>query len=443
MTATVRRDGASNFSPNHKYAIFPSGAIGWKMNEEDFLKDSETISNLKLRASYGVTGNQAIQPYQSFAKLSPLFTAINGQVTGAVVPDQAANPDLKWESSYQLNLGVDLGFLNNRITASLDYYNIDTKDLLLADASQPEYLGFLTLASIRNIGEINNKGFEISLHTVNITNENFSWSTDFNWSKNINTVESLINGIDVFQNAAPGYFSVSRTHLLREGEAAGVFWGYDYKGVYQGGDFPEGTATLAGAQEGDPLFADLDGSGVITTDDQEIIGDPNPDWNFGFTNTFTYKNFDLNIFFQGSQGGDIFNLTNVQLYNGDSNGLKDVLNSWTPENTDTDIPRAVGNRGREISSRFVEDGSYVRLKNLSVGYTFPTELVERIGMDNLRLSVSGQNLLTWTNYSGLDPEVSYFGSGGESTGESNTTQGFDFGNYPTIRSLNLSLSLRF
>lgn len=443
LTATVRRDGASNFAKNEKYAIFPSGAIGWKMSNENFLKDSETVSNLKLRASYGVTGNQAISPYQSFARLSTLFTPLDGQVTGAVVPEQAANPNLKWESSYQTNLGIDFGMFNNRISLSLDYYNIDTKDLLLADQSQPEYLGYLTLASIRNVGEINNKGFEVSLNTRNIYNEDFSWTTDFNWATNKNEVVSLINGIDVFQNAAPGYFSVSRTHLLREGEAAGVFWGYDYQGVYQGGNFPEGTATLAGAQAGDPLFADLDDSGEITTNDQEIIGDPNPDWTFGFTNTFTYKNFDLNIFFLGSYGGDIFNLTDVQLFNGDSNATTEVLDAWTPENTDTNIPRVVGNRGREISSRFVEDGSYVRLKNLALGYNFPSDLVEKIGVDNIRVAVSGQNLLTFTDYSGLDPEVSYFGSGGQSTGDANTTQGFDFGNYPTIRSVNFSLSLRF
>lgn len=443
LTATVRRDGASNFAKNEKYAIFPSGAIGWKMSNENFLKDSKTISNLKLRASYGVTGNQAISPYQSFARLSTLFTPIDGQVTGAVVPDQAANPNLKWESSYQTNLGIDLGVLKNRVALSLDYYNIDTEDLLLADQSQPEYLGYLTLASIRNVGEINNKGFEVTLNTKNIYSEDFTWTTDFNWATNKNEVVSLINGIDVFQNAAPGYFSVSRTHLLREGEPAGIFWGYDYEGVYQGGDFPEGTATLAGAQAGDPLFIDRDGNGEITTDDQKIIGDPNPDWTFGFTNTFTYKNFDLNLFFQGSYGGDIFNLTDVQLFNGDSNATTEVLDAWTPNNTDTNIPRVVGNRGREISSRFVEDGSYVRLKNLALGYNFPIDFVERIGMDNIRVAVSGQNLLTFTDYSGLDPEVSYFGSGGQSVGEANTTQGFDFGNYPTIRSVNFSLNLRF
>ena len=195
---------------------------------------------------------------------------------------------------------MDLGLFSNRVSLALDYYNIDTKDLLLADQSQPEYLGFLTLASIRNVGQINNKGFEVTLNTRNINKPDFKWSTDFNWSTNKNTVVKLINGIDVFLNAAPGYFSVARTHVLREGEAAGVFWGYEYKGVFQGDVLPAGTATFQGAKAGDPLFADLDGSGVITTADQKIIGNPNPNFTMGITNNFTYKNFDLNIFFQGA-----------------------------------------------------------------------------------------------------------------------------------------------
>lgn len=445
LTATVRRDGASNFAANEKYAIFPSGAIGWKISNENFLKDHDKISNLKLRASYGVTCNQAIDAYKSLARFTTLYTTINGQVVNAVIPDQAANPDLKWESSYQTNVGLDLGLFNNKVSLSLDYYNIDTKDLLLADASQPEYLGFATLASIKNVGEINNKGFEISLNTKNMYTDNFSWTTDFNWATNKNKVVSLLNGIDVFQDASPGYFSVARTHVLREGEAVGVFYGYEYRGVYQGGALPAGTA-LANAplnQAGDPLFTDIDDSGTISTADQKIIGDPNPDWTMGITNNFSYKNFDLNIFFQGAYGGDVFNLTNVQLYNGDSNALKDVLNAWTPTNTDTNIPRVVGSRGREISSRFVEDGSYIRLKNIALGYNLPSEVTEKLGMDNVRLSISAQNLLTFTSYSGLDPEVSYFGSGGGNTGSGNTTQGFDFGNYPTIKSVNFSLNVKF
>ena len=444
FTATVRRDGASNFAENEKYAIFPSAAFGWKLSNEGFLSDNETISNLKLRASYGVTGNPSIGAYESLASLASIYASNNGLTVAAVTPNQPANPDLKWESSYQTNIGVDLGLLNNKISLSLDYYNIDTKDLIMIDRGLPWYLGFYNDEILKNVGEINNKGFEISLNTRNITNDNFSWTTDLVFATNKNTVETLINGDDYFQNGAPSYFSVANNAILREGEEVGQFFGFDYAGVYQGGALPAGTATIAGGVAGDPLFLDLDDSGDITNADRKIIGNPNPDFTWGITNNFTYKNFDLNLFFQGSQGGDIFNMTAVQLNNGDANTTYDYFNNaWTPTNTNTNEPRVGNNSFREVSSRFVEDGSYIRLKNIAIGYNFPTELIEDWGIERLRLSVSAQNLLTITNYSGLDPEVNYYGSAGNNNTARNTVRGFDFGNYPTIQSVNFSLNVTF
>ncbi|MBU2995225.1 TonB-dependent receptor [Cellulophaga baltica] len=444
LTATVRRDGASNFAANEKYAIFPSGALGWKVSNEDFLKDSQTISNLKLRASYGVTGNPSIGAYESLAVLSSIYASSNGETVTAVTPYQNSNPNLKWESSYQMNLGLDLSLFSSAVSLSVDYYNIDTKDVLMFDNSIPWSFGLLNDEIITNVGEINNKGFEISLNTRNITNDNFSWSTDFVFATNKNTVESLINGADFFGNGAPSYFSVDNNYILREGEEVGLFYGLNYEGVYQGGDLPEGTATLTDGVAGDPLFSDLDGDGDIDTSDRDIIGNPNPDFTWGITNNFNYKSWDLNIFFQGSQGGDIFNMTNVQLYNGDSNTTYDYYNNaWTATNTDTDDPRVGNNSNREISSRFVEDGSYVRLKNIAIGYNLPADILDQIGLSKLRLSLSAQNLLTFTNYSGLDPEVNYFGASGDNNTSSNTVRGFDFGNYPTVKSVSLSLNLTF
>ncbi|WP_179318916.1 SusC/RagA family TonB-linked outer membrane protein [Winogradskyella helgolandensis] len=444
FTATVRRDGASNFAENEKYAIFPSAALGWKVSNEDFLMDHETISNLKLRVSYGVTGNPSIGAYESLASLASLYASSNGITVPAITPYQTANPDLKWESSYQTNIGVDLGLLNNRISMSLDYYNIATKDVLMFDNSIPWYFGYLNDQIITNVGEINNKGFEISINSRNIVKDDFSWSTDLVFSKNKNTVETLINGADYFGDGAPSYFSVDNNYLLREGEEVGLFYGYDYAGVYQGGAVPAGTAMLPDGEAGDPLFLDLDGNGDINNDDRKVIGNPNPDFTWGITNSFKYKNFDLNIFFQGSQGGEIFNMTNVQLNNGDANTTYDYYNNaWTPSNPNTNQPRVGNNSFREISSRFVEDGSYVRLKNLAIGYTFPAEIIEDLGIENLRLSVSAQNLLTFTSYSGLDPEVNYFGASGNNNTSSNTVRGFDFGNYPTVRSFSFSLSAKF
>ena len=453
LTATVRRDGASNFAENNKYAIFPSVALGWKASRESFLIDNETISNLKFRASYGLTGNQAIGPYESLAtyRVQP-----PSEVGGAFGVDLAreANPDLKWETSFQTNVGVDVGLFQDRITLSADYYNIDTEDLLAVDRASNFYLGTSDLDVLRNIGSINNRGVELSLTSNNINKKDFRWTTNLNFARNRNKVVALSGGSEILGSGAPGYFSGGNTYILREGEALGLFWGLDYQGVYQGGDLPAGTAVQESSNDedgnpipGEPLFtevADEEGNfnGAIDDNDRMIIGDPNPDFNFGITNTFTYKNFDLNIFFQGAVGGDIYNLTAVQLYNGDSNGLTDVLNSWTPQNTDTDVPRAAV-RGRERSSRFVESGSYVRLKNVALGYTLPTGVFEKVGLGSARLTISAQNLLTFTNYSGLDPEVSYFGSGGESSGDDNVIQGHDFGNYPNLRSFTFGLNLKF
>lgn len=443
LTLTGRRDGASNFAANEKYAFFPSGALGWKVSNEEFLKDSNTISNLKLRGSYGVTGNPSIAPYQSLASFQNIYTAVGGQTVNAVVPFQSANPNLKWESSYQTNYGIDIGLLSNKISLTLDYYTIDTKDVILGDTSQPEYFGFQNPGSLKNIGEINNTGFEITLNTRNIANDNFSWTTDFNWATNTTKIEKLIDGEDVLLDASPGHFIQDVTHILREGEAVGVFWGYEYQGVYQGGALPAGTGTLTQGTDvapGDELFTDVDGDGMITAnEDKKIIGDPNQDWTAGITNTFTYKDFDLSIFFQGAYGGDIMSFTNIELANGDSNATTEVLNAWTPTNTNTNVPSA-RLRSKDITSRFVYDGSYIRLKNIALGYNLPSSVTDKLGMDKVRFSISGQNLLTFTDYPGTDPEVSYRAAGNQN---SNVNQGFDYGNYPNIKSITFSANLKF
>ncbi len=450
ITATIRRDGASNFAENNKYAIFPSAAIAWRVGNENFLRDNDNISGLKIRASYGVTGNPSIDPYQSLARFASLYASREGNTVFAITPDQPANPDLKWESSYQTNVGLDLGLIKNRINLSFDFYNIDTEDLILGNNGIPEYFGFASDEILTNLGEINNTGFEISLNSRNVVKGDFRWSTDFNISRNKNKVVALINDADFFGNAAPSYFSHDRSYVLRVGEEVGLFWGYEYAGVYQGGDLPAGTAVLEGGVAGDPLFTDIpdpetgEPDGSITEADRTIIGNPNPDFTWGLNNTLSFKSFDLNIFFQGSQGGEIFNMTNVQLNNGDANTTKDYFdNAWTPSNTDTDEPRVGNNSNREISSRFVEDGSYVRLKNIALGYNFPTNVVDKIGIGGLRFSIGATNLLTFTKYSGLDPEVNYFGASGDNNLSSNTVQGFDFGNYPTIKSVNFNLNVKF
>ena len=443
ITFTARRDGASNFAENNKYSFFPSGALGWNISNESFLRDNETLSNLKLRASYGVTGNPSIDPYQSLATFESIYAAVGESQVGAIVPQQLANPDLKWESSYQTNYGLDLGLLNNRINLTLDYYNIDTEDLILGDSSAPEYFGLSNLTALRNVGEINNQGFEVTLNTRNVITDNFSWTTDFNWSRNRNEVVTLIDGQDIFLDSSPGSFLQDETHLLREGEPVGVFYGYEYQGVYQGGDFPAGLAAYPEAEAGDELFTDVDGDGVITGDDRQIVGDPNPDWIAGLNNNFRYKGFDLNVFFQASVGNDIFSYTFLELASGESNATPEVLDAWTPSNTNTNIPSAKV-REKRINSRFVYDGSYVRLKNLALGYNLPDDTVQRIGMQGIRLGLSAQNLLTFTDFPGTDPEAQYRSSGSQNnSNNSNVNRGFDYGSYPNIRSLTLSVNLKF
>lgn len=445
ITATLRRDGASNFAENYKYANFPSAALGWKISNEEFLKENKTISNLKLRASYGITGNPSIGAYESLALLATLYASSNGETVPAVTADQPATPDLKWETSYQTNLGVDFGMFNNSVNLSVDYYDINTKDLILPNTGIPQYAGYLNDEILANLGEIENSGIEISINTRNISNENFTWTTDFNISANKSKVVKLTNDADFFDNGAPSYFSHDRSTIMRVGEEVGLFWGLEYAGVHQGGAIPEGFAGRTGTTvAGDPLFVDIDKDGSISDTDRGIIGNPNADFNWGFTNNFTYKNFDMNIFFQGSSGGEIFNMTSVQLLNGDSNTTKSYFeNAWTAENTNTDQPRVGNNSNREISSRFVEDGSYIRLKNIAVGYNLPTQTVQKLGIENIRLAVSAQNLLTFTSYSGLDPEVNYYGSAGNDNMSQNTVQGFDYGNYPTVKSVTFSLNLKF
>ena len=444
ITATVRRDGSSNFAVNEKYAFFPSFALAWRVSNESFLSGNETISNMKLRASYGLTGNQAISPYASLSRLEALYSSVDGRSVNAVTPQQPANPDLKWETSIQTNIGLDVGLLDGRVELTLDYYNIDTEDLILGNRGLPVYFGFTEPEILTNVGQINNSGFEISINTTNIDNDDFRWSSNLNWSTNKNEVVSLIDGQDLLGSAAPSYFSVDQTYILREGQPVGLFWGQEFAGVHQGGAVPEGLAGFSNVQPGDPLFVDRDGDGSIGSEDRTTIGDPNADFTFGFTNSLSYKNWDLNIFVQGAQGGEIFNMTNVQLFNGDANTTRDYyLNAWTSSIKSTTTPRVGNNSWREISSRFVEDGSYVRLKNVGVGYNLPSDMAEKAGMAAVRLSFSAQNLLTFTKYSGLDPEVNYYGGSGESNEKSNTAQGHDFGNYPTVRSYTFSVNLKF
>ncbi|MCT1526307.1 SusC/RagA family TonB-linked outer membrane protein [Sphingobacterium hotanense] len=440
FTATGRYDGSSRFGENNKWAFFPSAAFAWNVSQEPFMESVEAISNLKIRTSYGETGNSEIGSYQSLARYSATLATMGGIPVNAVRPTNVANPNLTWETTKQTDAGFDIGFLNNKINLTVDYYYKKTIDLLYS-VPLPIYSGYT--GSLQNVGSVENKGWEFALGTTNIDRE-LKWNTDFNITFNRNKILQLPGG-DIRYNTIPGHMLSTDSQILREGEVVGAFYGWVFDGVYQQGD---DFSPQPSKKPGDVKYQDIFGrdasnnlvagaDGKINADDRTIIGNPHPDFIFGFNNDFKYKNFDLNIFFQGSYGNDMLNITRMELdwMAGKGNATKDALNRWTPTNTNTDVPRASASNNPEVSSRWVEDGSYLRLKNLALGYNVPKTAIGKIGIDQLRLFASAQNIWTWTNYSGFDPEVSFQ--------DSNRNIGLDYMGYPNIKSFTFGINARF
>ncbi|MCU0373700.1 MAG: TonB-dependent receptor [Chitinophagaceae bacterium] len=450
ITLNARYDGSSNFSANNKWAFFPSGALAWNMGSEKFMNKFKSISSWKWRVSYGLTGNQAIAAYQTLATFSNVFTIINGVPVNAVRPTSVANDNLKWETTAQLNIGADIGFFKERLTLTADYYRMVTSDLLF-NLPLPTYSGYTSL--LTNIGKVENKGIELTLGGKILTGK-LKWDASLNWSANENKILELPGGTDVFYSRAPGHMAgIGNTHVLRVGAPVGAFWGYIYDGVYQQGDvfIPGGGFEQA---PGGEKYRDINGRGTdgkltgtpdgrLNTDDQTIVGDPNPDFIWGFNNTLGYKGFDLNIFFQGSQGNDLmsFTLLENELLGGNSgNQTKRTLNRWTPSNTNTNIPAAVLSRAQRVSTRVIYDGSYARLKNIALGYTLPKKITDKMKIDRIRLYISAQNILTFTSYPGVDPEVNYLSGGGAA---GNLNAGLDYASYPNASSVTFGLNIGF
>ena len=440
-TFTGRYDGSSRLGANDKWAFFPSGALAWNIKEEAFMEDVSFISHLKVCGSYGSTGNTEIDAYSSLAKFSTSLTVLNGNVVSAVRPTSVANKNLKWEHTTQMDIGIDVGLLNGRINLTADYYNKKTEDLLY-QVPLPSYTGYNNM--YRNIGSIRNRGFEFSVSTVNFRGK-FNWSTDFNISFNRNKILQLEGG-DVIYSSIPGHLiSSSNSQILREGKPVGSFFGWIYDGVYQEND---DFSAEPKKKPGDVKYRDITGrddngnltgipDGIVDSDDRTIIGDPNPDFTFGFNNDFRYKNFDLNIFFQGSVGNDIVNYTRMELdaMMGKANATTDALSRWTPTNTNTNVPRASASHSYQMSTRWVEDGTYIRLKNIALGYNLPAKLLKSVSLSKCRIYFSAQNILTITDYSGYDPEVGF--------NNSNRNIGLDYGTYPNVKSYTLGVQIGF
>jgi TonB-linked SusC/RagA family outer membrane protein len=446
LTFNGRYDGSSNFSKNYKWAFFPSAALAWNMHNEKFMGGVDFISSFKWRLSYGLTGNQAINPYQTLARFSPVFTVLNGVAVNAVRPTTIANENLKWETTAQQNIGVDIGLFKTRINVTADYYLSKTSDLLF-NVQLPNYSGYTT--QLKNIGKIENKGFEFAINTKNLVGK-FQWNTDFNMSFNRNKVVELPGGNDIVYAFAPGHMvGISNSaQVLRVGQPVGSFYGWLYDGVYQ-----QGATFIPGAGfeqvAGGESFRDISGKkdatgkplnqpdGLLNGDDRTVIGNPNPDFIWGLNNDFNFHNFDLNIFFQGSQGNDLLSYTLLELetLSAINNSTKVALNRWTPGNTNTAVPKVATGRPQRVSSRWIFDGSYIRLKNLALGYALPANFMRRMKMQRVRVYISAQNILTFTDYRGYDPEVNYRNA--------NLNAGVDYGSYPNAKSYTAGLNITF
>ncbi len=439
ISGSIRADGSSRFGANNRWGVFPSASAAWRLSEESFFPKSKVLSEVKLKASWGRRGNQSISDFASRALIAP---GANYLQRAGLAPTQLGNPNLTWEEREDFDLGLEIALFESKLELSVDAYQGTTNELLL---NRP-LVGASGFTGIQeNIGSIRNKGIDIGLTTTNIETKNILWTTNFNISFFDNEILKL----------AGTPFAAGFASWVAEGEALGSFRGYRTVGIFQ--TQAEIDALNAKAKEltgrstavyqstltrpGDIQFKDINNDGVITSDDQEILGDANPNYYGGVTNTIQAYGFDLSFFFQYSIGNFVFN--NTRAFSEGMNSVfgqaNTVKNRWTPENTNTTIPRAVfqdPNNNRRVSDRFVEDASYVRLKNVTFGYTFPTKLLDKIKMRTARIYVTGQNLLTFTNYSGFDPEVSTFG-------ETNTAAGTDFLTFPQSRSLIVGLNIGF
>lgn len=432
LTATVRRDGSSKFGPKHRWGTFPSVSLAWRMSDEKWFPKTKFIDDIKIRAGYGVTGSQAsVGSYGYLAQYNtsvyPLGIAGNTQTV--LYSSTLANPYIHWEEVAQTNVGVDASFLGSRIVLSLDAYLKETRDMLVK-ASIPITSGFEdTSTTYTNAGRVSNKGLEMSLHTVNLVSP-LRWETTLTATYNRNKIKDLNSDVPYYINQVNN----SYVTMLAEGYPINVFYGYVTDGIFQNQQEVNDHAIQTGAEPGDIRFRDLNNDGVINDEDRTVLGNPNPTWLFSMNNTLTYKGFELSVYLQGVAGNKIFNANNI-----DNTGMSaaynqttDVLNRWTGEGTSNFIPRAVygdPNGNNRVSDRFVENGSYLRLKNITLAYNFPGKWLDKIGVQALRLSLSCENVATITSYSGFDPEVDI--------------NGIDLSRYPISRTFSFGLNLNF
>jgi len=446
LTASYRADGSSKFATTKKWGYFPSGSLSWRMTKEKFMRNFKFINEAKWRLSYGLTGNNRVA---DFAYL-PTTQVLNGYYSygSTLVPgayrSSLSNYDLKWETTGQSNIGFDLELFKGRIGFTVDYYNKITKDLLL-NTNLPGNVGFPT--AMVNIGSVQNSGYEFTLNTINIKNKNFNWTSNFNISFNRNKILELAFDQDAL--------ITNGNYISKTGSPLGQMYGYVNDGLYQISDFlvnNNGKLTLkneivgnggtrASILPGNVKYKDLNGDGVIDPKDQTIIGNGNPLHTGGFSNNFSYKGFDLNIFLQWNYGNDIMNANRVYFestnpaFNTNQFASAAIGNRWTQDNPNAAVPITLGTNGLNniFSSRIIEDGSFLRLKTIQFGYTIPSKLIKKTGVTSIYLYGSAQNVFTWTNYSGIDPEVSTYNNP--------LSPAYDYSAYPKARVIVFGLKL--
>jgi TonB-linked SusC/RagA family outer membrane protein len=430
LSLNARYDGSSKFGTDNKWGFFPAAAVGWRLSDEPFVENLGIFDNLKLRASYGITGNQGIPSYLSLQTIRGGRVIVDNEVRFAYAPGNIApNPDLGWEETSQLDVGLDVGVLNQRLSLTADYYYKKTTDLLF-EAPQPLNSGFGT--QWQNVGSMENEGFELSLTSYNVVGDDFQWTTNGNVSFTRNEVLDLYQNTDI----------IVQNSLVREGRPIGSFYVHEFAGIWQSAEqiAEEGPTNLTALEPGDARYADRNGDGRLDGQDRYVAGSPIPDATFGLTNTFEWRQFDLSVFLQGAYGHDVINFTRqgLERLDGGSNALEDAWeNRWRPDNPSDEYTRAtVQDVNRRTSDRYVEDGSYVRLRNATLGYEIPPSFLQRWGVQQARLYVSAQNLFTLTGYSGLDPDVN-------EAGQTSFIRGYDSSAYPLMRQYRAGVSLGF
>jgi TonB-linked SusC/RagA family outer membrane protein len=433
VNVSVRRDGSSIFGTENRWGTFPAASLGWRISEEAFLKSVSMLSEAKLRVSYGLAGNNAFtNNYPYVATLTPDNYSFNNNLVNGLAPSSLGNPQLGWERSQQLDVGLDFGIFQNRIMVIVDYYKRRTKDLLLS-VNVPTVTGFSS--AVKNIGAMENKGWEFAVNTRNLTKA-FVWNTSLNLSLNRNEVTALGPTGDPIRSSS----GIGETHITQIGLPIGSFFGYKQIGVFRDQLDLDSNPHDPTSRPGDVKYEDINKDGRIDANDRTVIGNNQPDFIYGITNTFNYKGFDLNIAVQGSQGGEILNLSRRFFENleGNANQLTTVLTRWRSANDPGDgvTPRAnartTGNNNA-VSTRWVEDGSYLRVQNVSLGYQLPTSLIQRAKLQQVRIYASAQNLFTFTKYKGFNPEVSNY--------EGPLTGGVDYGVYPLAKTFTIGVNI--